>query len=89
MKRQPKIDVSQYNYSNLNYRDFPVRKINVEDFIGRKFGHLLVVKKPLENNNLLTVKCDCGNMNIFPANLIRRKMRTTCGKDCGLKKKKK
>lgn len=88
MVKKSKVDVSKYNYSHLPWRDFPIKRVNEEDFIGKRFGHLVVLKKPLKDNNLFTVQCDCGNQNIFQANHLMNGNRTTCGKNCGLKRKK-
>ena len=86
MKTKSKLNKVEYNYSHLQYRYFPVKKVNESDFIGKRFGHLVVLKKPLKDNNLFTVQCDCGNQNIFKASCLTGKRVTTCGKNCGLKK---
>ncbi len=60
-----------------------------DPLIGKRFGNLIVIKRIIEGCSILSVKCDCGNTNIFKAHDLKCGRRTSCGYGCNLKKGKK
>ena len=55
---------------------------NLKDYVGERFGRLIVIKRA-ENNKFNQVqwlcKCDCGNEKIVSANNLRNKQTRSCG----------
>ena len=63
-------------------------KYHISDYIGKRYGHLVVVgqtKNPI-NGHSFDFRCDCGNVISFPPYRVIKTGQKSCGK-CNLTKK--
>lgn len=64
-----------------------MRGYNIEDYIGKKFNKLTVVKdlKKLDKHNskMALFKCDCGKTVEFAFSLVKNGYSKTCGCNAG------